>query len=295
MPNHIAKKSFGGQDDGLTRYMSEVSKHPVLDREAEQALARAYVHEGKIEAAHTLVVANLRFVVKLAHEFRAYGLKTLDLIQEGNIGLMVAVKKFDPERGYRLISYAVWWIRSYMQSFILRSWSMVRVGSSRLQRKLFFRLRQAQRKAEQVAQGRVSQTELTEEVAQHLGVSPGDVTDMSARLAARDFSLDQPLTPQGGTTHLDKLMDESATDDPHTQLEREQSQQQVQHALGPIMEQLSPKEQHIVAHRLMADEPQSLQEIGNTFSISRERVRQLEMRVKGRLRAALSALAPAAS
>jgi RNA polymerase sigma-32 factor len=293
MPNQLAKKSFGGQDDGLTRYMAEVSRHPVLDREAEQALARAYVHEGKIEAAHTLVVANLRFVVKLAHEFRAYGLKTLDLIQEGNIGLMVAVKKFDPERGYRLISYAVWWIRSYMQSFILRSWSMVRVGSSRLQRKLFFRLRQAQRKAEQMAQGRVSQTELTQEVARDLGVNPGDVTDMSARLAARDFSLDQPLTPEGGTTHLDKL--EGANLDPHTQLEREQSQQQVQTALGPLMEQLSPKEQHIVAHRLMADEPQSLQEIGNTFSISRERVRQLEMRVKGRLRAALSALAPAAS
>lgn len=293
MTTQLAKKQFHGQDDGLARYMAEVSQHPVLDRTAEVALARAYVQEGDIEAAHSLVVANLRFVVKLAHEFRAYGLKTLDLIQEGNIGLMVAVKKFDPERGYRLISYAVWWIRSYMQSFILRSWSMVRVGSSRLQRKLFFRLRQAQRQAEQVAQGQLDGAALTGEVAQSLGVQAHDVVDMSARLAARDFSLDQPLTQDGGSSHLDRLADADEAQDAHTQLERAQSQAQVQQAIGPIMAQLNPKEQHIVAHRLMADEPQSLQEIGNIFSISRERVRQLEMRVKGRLKSALAALAPA--
>lgn len=287
----LQKKSFVGQDDGLARYMREVSQHPVLGREEEQKLAHAYLHEGRVEAAHSLVVANLRFVVKLAHEFRAYGLKTLDLIQEGNIGLMVAVKKFDPSRGYRLISYAVWWIRSHMQSFILRSWSMVRVGSSRLQRKLFFRLRQAQRQALHVAQGRATAAEITFDVAQQLGVREGDVTDMASRLAARDFSLDSPLTDAGGTSHLDRLADDAdAGDDAHGHLEQQETRAQVQEAIGPIIAELNPKEQHIVAHRLMADEPQSLQEIGTTFSISRERVRQLELRVKARLKAVLAPL-----
>ena len=289
MTNHIARKSFAGQDDGLARYMAEVSQHPVLSREDEQALARAYVHEGRVEAAHSLVVANLRFVVKLAHEFRAYGLKMLDLIQEGNIGLMVAVKKFDPDRGYRLISYAVWWIRAHMQSFILRSWSMVRVGSSRLQRKLFFRLRQAQRQAEQAAQGRDSAQTITCEVAKQLGVDPEDINDMASRLAARDFSLDQPLGTDGQATHLDRVAEEAP--DAYQQLEVRQTKQQVQEVLGPVIETLNAKEQHIVTHRLMADEPQSLQEIGDIFSVSRERIRQLESRVKTRLKEALTAVA----
>ena len=291
MSTSLQRKSLLGQDDGLARYMSEVSQHPVLDREQEQRLAHAYVHDGRVEAAHSLVVANLRFVVKLAHEYRAYGLKTLDLIQEGNIGLMVAVKKFDPSRGYRLISYAVWWIRSHMQSFILRSWSMVRVGSSRLQRKLFFRLRQAQRQAQHVAQGRASAAEITHEVAKQLGVRDGDVAEMGARLAARDFSLDSPLTDAGGTSHLDRLAaGPEGGLDAHDQLEQDQARAQVQEVVAPLMAELNAKEQHIVAHRLMADEPQSLQEIGTAFSISRERVRQLELRVKSRLKAALAPL-----
>jgi RNA polymerase sigma-32 factor len=291
MPQTIAKKAAFSQDEGLARYMAEVSRHPILSREDEQRLAYRYVNEGRVEAAHSLVVANLRFVVKLAHEFRAYGLKTLDLIQEGNVGLMVAVKKFDPSRGYRLISYAVWWIRSHMQSYILRSWSLVRVGSSRMQRKLFFRLRQAQRMAEHVAAGRSSKAELTAEVAEQLGVSTEDVTDMHARLAARDFSLDSPLgQTDASPTHVDRLGDDGR-DDVHTQMEQAETRDQVQAVVGPIMAELNPKEQHIVAHRLMADEPQSLQEIGTRFCISRERVRQLEVRVKARLKLALAQVA----
>jgi RNA polymerase sigma-32 factor len=297
MKASLARAARAQSDEGLSRYMAEVSRHPVIGRAEEQALARKYVQSGCLLSAHQLVVANLRFVVKLAHEYRSYGLRMLDLIQEGNVGLMVAVKKFDPERGYRLISYAVWWIRAHMQSFILRSWSLVRVGSSRLQRKLFFRLRAERARAQAVARGESKDLDgfseadastIDAEVAARLGVSAEGVADMGARLAARDFSLDAPVAADATTTFGDRLEAPEA-DGPEAQLDRAQADQRVAQAVRPVIAQLNDKEQHIVAHRLMADEPQSLQAIGDVFQISRERVRQLETRVKARLKAALAA------
>lgn len=269
--------------NNLDRYMAAVNKYPVLSREQEMDLARRYYDESNVDAAHKLVVSNLRFVVKVAQEFKGYGLKLLDLIQEGNIGLMMAVKRFDPYKGYRLISYAVWWIRAYMKSFIARSWSMVRMGSSRAQKKLFFKVRSARNKMEQQqANGeRVSNEALAEE----LGVEPADIESMEHRLAARDFQLDSSLVDGGRTTHLDRLTE----DDPMSpeqavgDMERHSA---LRGKVSETMEYLDEREKYIVEHRLLSDEPETLQEIGDRFKVTRERARQIETKVIKKLRAA---------
>lgn len=270
--------------------MAEVNRHPLLNREQEQQLAHAYLDDGKVEAAHRLVVSNLRFVVKIAHEFRGYGLKLLDLIQEGNVGLMVAVKKFQPARGYRLITYAVWWIRAYIQGFVLRSWSLVRIGTSRAQRKLFFRLRGEQAKALRVLGSEAgTDGEVNDAVAERLGLRRDDVDDMSARLAARDFSLDSPVGEGAQVSHLDYLAEEA--DSQEDVLQQKQDVARMRQAVADVVDELNEKERYIVTHRLLSEDPDSLQAIGENYAISRERVRQLENRVKNKLRVALEARA----
>jgi len=182
-----------GSVDSLDRYVAEINRYKLLTREQEMELALKYAKSGDLEAAHELVTSNLRFVVKIAHEYKGYGLRLLDLIQEGNIGLMMAVKKFEPDRGYRLISYAVWWIRAYMQNFILRSWSLVKLGTTQAQRKLFYKLRgtQAQIARLQGAEADLSFRADPSKVATALGVSVEDVVEMDQRLGGRDFSFDQ--------------------------------------------------------------------------------------------------------
>lgn len=271
--------------DNIDRYMAEVGKLPLLSRDEELELAKRFFDLGDVSAAHRLVVSNLRFVVKVAHEYRGYGLKLLDLVQEGNIGLMVAVKKFDPYKGYRLITYAVWWIRSHIQSFIMRSWSLVRLGASRVQRKLFFKMRSERAKAEQTAAGRESVSAL--ELAQQLGVDEADVVDMHQRLAARDFSLDATVTQDGTLSHLDMLHDDAANQE--EALGTLQEQQHLRGQVAEAMGTLNEKERYIVEQRLLSDEPQTLQEIGDNFNVSRERVRQLEHRVVAKLRAKFGA------
>ena len=276
-------------DASFERYMAEVTSHQVLSREAEQALALRYHSDQDVEAAHALTVANLRFVVKIAHEYRGYGFKMLDLIQEGNLGLMVAVKKFDPHRGFRLITYAVWWIRAYMQSFILRSWSLVRVGTSRLQRKLFFRLRGEQARARRVLCSEDLDA-INAAVADRLGVDAGDVAELSARVLRQDRSLNAALGDENGPSHLDVLADTGERHD--AALERHETNVRVREAVAAVDASLNEKERAIVTDRLLTDEPESLQAIGHKFSISRERVRQLETRVKAKLRAALEKQTP---
>ncbi|RYF05704.1 MAG: sigma-70 family RNA polymerase sigma factor [Deltaproteobacteria bacterium] len=268
------------RQENSDRYMAEVSRHPVLSRAAEQSLARRFFDHGDVRAAHQLVVANLRFVVKVAHEYRGYGLKLLDLIQEGNIGLMVAVKKFDPYKGYRLISYAVWWVRAYMQSYIMRSWSLVRLGAGRAARKLFFKLRSERSRAEK--EGRTDHVS-TREMAERLAVGEADVLDMELRLAAKDFSLDQTIGEDGGAlTHLDML--QGAEPSQEDSLVQQQQAGIVRAQVARAMATLSDKERYIVNKRMMTDEPLTLQEIGDRLKVSRERVRQLESRVKLKLR-----------
>ena len=272
-------------DEGLDKYMAEASRHPLLNRAQELELAKRYHDEGDVVAAHELVVANLRFVVKVAHEYAGYGLKLLDLVQEGNVGLMVAVKKFDPYKGYRLISYAVWWIRAQIQSFIMRSWSMVRMGASRIHRKLFFKLRSQRSLAERENGG---QAVSTEALAQRLEVSEDAAADMEARLAARDFSLDAKLGDESGAaSHLDMLADDVDRNQ-EDELGDRQEQALLQGFVQDALETLNDKERYIVEKRLLSDEPETLQQIGDTFSVSRERVRQLETRVLSKLRKVLT-------
>lgn len=270
-------------DKSIDRYIAEINRHGLLSREDEQSLALRYRDEGDLDAAHQLVVANLRFVVKIAHEYRGYGLRLLDLVQEGNIGLMKAVQKFDPDKGYRLISYAVWWIRAYIQNYIMRSWSLVKLGTTQAQRKLFFKLRSERENADRDAgPGEVaSRTGL----AQRLGVETQELASMEARLAARDFSLDAELQDGARQTHLDLLSSEEPGQE--EELAETEERELLRVKVDEAMEGFNEKERYIVYNRLMTDDRQTLQEIGKNFGISRERARQIEGNVLRKLRTAL--------
>jgi len=261
----------------LDHYIAQINQYELLDRETERELAIRYREENDLEAAQRLVCANLRFVVKIAHEYRAYGLKLLDLIQEGNIGLMKAVKKFNPERNNRLISYAVWWIRAYIHNFIINSWSMVKIGTTQARRKLFFKLKQTQDQLQRET------GEITDEaVAEHLHVHADEVREMTTRLSG-DQSLDIELIEGEGQTWLDKLAS-TDSDQEHMLIEYEE-ERKLESSVGQALSTLKPREQEIVRARILAESPATLQQLAERFSISRERVRQIEKRALERLRA----------
>lgn len=273
---------FMAADRSIDRYVDEIGGYPLLSREAESTLALKYREDGDVQAAHRLVVSNLRFVVKVAHEYRGYGLKLLDLIQEGNIGLMMAVKKFEPAKGYRLISYAVWWIRAYIQNFIMRSWSLVKLGTTQAQRKLFFKLRSERERADRQSgeAGPVSAGEL----AARLAVTEQDIVDMEGRLGARDFSLDVELQEGARQTHIEMLSNPEEEANQEDSYAVREERQRLRGRVDEAMETLNEKERYIVKNRLMSDEPQTLQEIGKHFRISRERARQIEGNVIRKIR-----------
>lgn len=270
----------------LSTYLTEINRFPLLSPEEEHRLAIRFRDEGDVEAAHTLVTSNLRFVVKIAYEYSSYGIRMSDLIQEGNIGLMTAVKKFDPDKGFRLISYAVWWIRAMIQSFILKSWSLVKIGTTQAQRKLFYKLSQTKRALSRFfSSDRENLDDASRDiVAKTLHVSGEDVAEMDARLSARDSSLDAPLREDGQTTALDLLASPSNQE---TEIAQAEEQVQVRAQVQQAMASLNEKERYIVEKRLMNDEPLTLQEIGDHYKISRERARQLEERAKHKIRLAL--------
>ena len=269
--------------DTVDRYMAEVSRHPLLTREQEIALAERYRTQADLDAAHQLVVANLRFVVRVAHEYRGYNLNLLDLIQEGNIGLMLAVRKFDPGRGFRLITYAVWWIRAQIYEFILRSWSLVRVGSGRVRRKLFFKLRLAREIADrEAADGTLASPEL---LAERLDVTPGDIRSMESQLLGRDASLDVAVQDGAQDTRLDLLRSPDSSQE--DQLSRMEEHQRLHRLLSGAMGGFDARERYIVNRRLLTAEPKTLKEIGRRFRVSRERARQIEGNVLRKIRTAL--------
>jgi len=255
--------------DGFEHYMSQISRFDILDRNQEVELARRYHQKNDLDAAHRLICANLRFVVKVANEYRQYGLRIQDLVQEGNIGLMLAVRKFDPTRGIRLISYAVWWIRAYIQSFIIRSWSLVKIGTTQAQKRLFFKLNQTRKKLLNL-----DGSAAIDDIASELDVSDSDVEEMAARMATRDASLDVELFEGEDYTLADRLVDERQNQE-ELLLQKEEKKLQsstVQQALVVLNE----RERKIVAQRILADEARTLQELAEEMGISRERVRQLE-------------------
>lgn len=266
----------------LELYIGEINKFPVLDADEEFRLAVRFKQHDDMEAAEKLVVSNLRFVVKIAHEYRNYGAKFADLIQEGNIGLMHAVKKFDPYKGYRLISYAVWWIRAYMQNYIIKSWSMVKIGTTQAQRKLFFTLSQAKKKLETLSQKRPEFAE----IAEALNVKAVEVEEMDLRMSGRDLSLDAYINEEGEETHLDSLIYQG--EDQEKILIKKEEMELVQRNISGALGKLNEKELYIITHRVMADNPETLQEIGDRFHITRERVRQIEKQALKKMRPALA-------
>jgi RNA polymerase sigma-32 factor len=274
----------------LERYLSEINRFPLLTPEEEQRLAREFASSGDTRAAHRLVTANLRFVVKVAYEYRSYGFRMADLIQEGNIGLMKAVQKFDAEKGIRLISYAVWWIRAYIQNYILRSWSLVKLGTTQAQRKLFFSLARTRHEIERLSPGAGLEQEGIDVnlVAKKLRVRPSDVVEMQQRMEGRDLSLDAPVA-DGTSTHLEFTPGESEPQD--EELARVEEDAIVHRRVTEAMGRLDPRERHIVAARIMGDGKETLRDLGQHFGFSRERARQLEIRALEKLRRDLQPLA----
>lgn len=270
----------------LNLYIAHINRFPLLSAEEEFKLAMRLKKENDVEAAHKLIVSNLRFVVKIAHEYRNYGFKLADLIQEGNIGLIHAVKKFDPEKGYRLISYAVWWIRAYIQNYLIRSWSIVKIGTTQAQRKLFFKLSQTKKELETLSK---KNPEFSE-IAATLGVKNSEVEEMDQRMAARDVSLHEIISDESNSAHIDFLAYEG--DDQETSLIKEQERSLIQRDISGALANLNDRERYIILNRIMAENPQTLQEIGEKYNISRERARQIEKQALKKIQLALPYLKP---
>lgn len=264
--------------DPLARYLSEIRRYPLLTRDKEYELAVLYREKGDKKAAEMLVTANLRFVVKVAAEYTKFGARLIDLVQEGNVGLMHAVREFNPYKGVRLITYAVWWIRGYIQEYLMRQYSMVRIGTTANQRKLFYQL---QRQREELE--RMGANEAVAQISGRLGIAPEEVSAMQQRLSSRDVSLDKPLSDDQDTTLLamQSSPDEEGVDERLGTLEEVRRLRQHLEELRPS---LNEREQMILDERLLADEPLTLQEIGEKYKITREAVRQIEQRLMEKIR-----------
>ena len=267
--------------DPLRRYLTEIRRYSLLNREEEHRLAVEFKEFGNLEAAYRLVTANLRLVVMIAREYQRAFSNLLDLIQEGNIGLMEAVKNFDPYRGVRFPSYAVWWIRAYIIRYVMNNWRMVKIGTTQAQRKLFFNLQKEKKRLE--AEGFTPGPKL---LAQRLDVKEAEVVEMEQRLASRDLSTDGPIGEDGERTLLSFLADNKLT--PEEAFTEKEYHQVLKEKMQRFAEALKDKELVIFRERLLTEEPLTLREIGERYGISRERVRQIEERVKKRLRAYLT-------
>jgi len=256
--------------NSLESYLVQINQFPLLTKEQEFKLAVRYRKHTDIEAAQKLITSNLRFVVKVAFEYKSYGVKLLDLIQEGNIGLMMAVKKFDPYKGYRFISYAIWWIRAYIQNFIIKTWSLVKIGTTQAQKKLFYKIGKIRKALESNGEDEKKY----ELLAQDLDVAKEDIIEMEQRMAARDLSLDAPFDEGQELTHLDLLKEESLNQEEVFAQDEEKKIRE--HEVQNAMKRLNEKEVYVIKNRIMADEPLTLQQIGDHLKLSRERVRQIE-------------------
>jgi RNA polymerase sigma-32 factor len=271
--------------DALQQYIDEIRRYSLLSREEEHELAVRYAETGDVEAARKLITANLRLVVKIAHEYRRAHRNLLDLIQEGNVGLVQAVKKYDPYRGVKLSSYAAWWIRAYMLKFILNNWRLVKIGTTQAQRKLFFNLRKEKEKLEAMGFDASSKA-----LAEALDVPEREVIEMEKRLGQGEMSLDAPLArdEDGGRSHLD-MLESSGETRPDVMAEGEEFRSILRNKLAEFEKTLKGREQTIFRERLLNDQPKTLQEIGEAYGISRERARQLEKRLTTKLKAYLQA------
>ena len=272
--------------DPIATYLSEIRRYPLLTREEERELAVRYRETGDPKAAERLVTSNLRFVVKIAAEYSKFGAKLIDLVQEGNVGLMHAVRDFNPYKDVRLITYAVWWIRGYIQEYLMRQYSLVRIGTTQNQRKLFYRLQKERAALDSL--GREPNLAL---LSSRLGVPQDEVETMAKRLSGRDVSLNQPVDAESKTTLIDlEAGHDIGVDDA---IGRREELEVLRQGIDSIRDKLTEKETFILENRLLSDEPLTLQEIGDKYGVTREAVRQIEARMMGRLKTAvLSGLKP---
>ena len=271
---------------GVSRYLREIRQFPLLTPEEEFMLAKRWREHDDAEAAHRLVTSHLRLVAKIAMGYRGYGLPVGELISEGNIGLMQAVKRFDPDRGFRLATYAMWWIRASMQEYILHSWSLVKMGTTAAQKKLFFNLRKLKGEIEAIDDG-----DLTPEQVKHistaLNVSQNDVVSMNRRMSGPDQSLNAPVREEGGGEWQDWLEDSNESQET-TVLEANELDHRRQ-LFADSLEVLTDREQHILAERRLKEEPKTLEELSQVYGVSRERIRQIEERAFKKLQKAMRA------
>ncbi|KKI19922.1 RNA polymerase sigma factor RpoH [Sphingomonas sp. ABOLG] len=278
-----------GGEQSLNRYLAEIKKFPILAPEQEYMLAKRFQEHGDPEAAAQLVTSHLRLVAKIAMGYRGYGLPVSELISEGNIGLMQGVKKFEPDRGFRLATYAMWWIRASIQEFILRSWSLVKMGTTAAQKKLFFNLRRMKARLDAFEDGDLKPEDLTK-IATDLGVSEADVVSMNRRMAmGGDTSLNVSMREDGEGQWQDWLQDDSPLQD---QIVADAQEAEVRHdMLVSAMDSLNDREKHILTERRLTDDPKTLEELSQVYGVSRERVRQIEVRAFEKLQKAMMKVA----
>jgi RNA polymerase sigma-32 factor len=286
MASQVAAWSFAVGDSGLTRFLEEIWRFPMLEPQDEFMLAKRWREHGDRDAAHKLVTSHLRLVAKIAMAYRGYGLPISEVISEGNVGLMQAVKRFEPEKGFRLATYAMWWIKAAIQEYILRSWSLVKMGTTANQKKLFFNLRKAKSKISALEEGdlRPDQVKL---IAKRLGVTEQDVVDMNRRLGG-DVSLNAPIRDDGDSGEWqDWLVDEVS--DQETRLVEDEELDNRRKALGEALSVLNERERRIFEARRLADDPITLEDLAAEFGVSRERVRQIEVRAFEKVQKAVKA------
>ncbi len=275
-------------DGSLSRYLREIRKFPMLEPQQEFMLAKAWREHDDLDAAHQLVTSHLRLVAKIAMGYRGYGLPVGDLIAEGNIGMMQAVKRFDPDRGFRLATYAMWWIRAAIQEYILRSWSLVKIGTTAAQKKLFFNLRRLKSKLQALEEGDLHPDNVTA-IATELNVPEVDVVSMNRRLAGGDHSLNAPMRADSDGEWMDWLVDD--TIDQETRLVERNELEHRRKLLTRSMDVLNEREKHILTERRLTEDPSTLEKLSKVYKISRERVRQIEVRAFEKLQRAMKARA----
>ena len=276
-------------DGGLSRYLAEIRRFPMLTKDEEFMLAKRWQEHEDPEAAHRLVTSHLRLVAKIAMGYRGYGLPIGEVISEGNVGLMQAVKKFDPDRGFRLATYAMWWIRASIQEYILRSWSLVKMGTTAAQKKLFFNLRKAKSEISALEEGDLHPDQVRQ-IATKLGVLDEEVISMNRRLAGPDASLNAPLRSDSESEWQDWLADDVSISQ-ETQVAETEERTIRMALLEEAMTELTDRERHILTERRLKDDPSTLEELAAQYGVSRERVRQIEVRAFEKLQKAMRAAA----
>ena len=290
MANAAANALTLSPEQGLSAYLSEIRRFPMLEKDEEFMLAKRWREHEDGGAAEKLVTSHLRLVAKIAMGYRGYGLPIAEVISEGNVGLMQSVKKFDPDKGFRLATYAMWWIRASIQEYILRSWSLVKMGTTAAQKKLFFNLRRMKSQMQALEEGDLRPDQV-DEIATKLGVTDDDVVQMNRRLSGPDASLNAPLRGTEGDGQWQDWLEDEDAPDAEAELARTDEFQTRMSLLQDAMGELNERERHIIQERKLAEEPKTLEELAEVYGVSRERIRQIEVRAFEKLQKAMKSAA----